>query len=38
MLLTIVKDALEILGYNTEQVFNNNIGIKRRGDDGDKQQ
>ena len=31
MLMSTVKDALEILGYNAEQVFNN-IGITRRGD------
>jgi len=33
MLISTVKDALEILGYdNAEQIFNNNIGITRRGD------
>lgn len=26
-LLATVKDALEILGYDTESIFNNNIGI-----------
>lgn len=39
MLMSTVKDALEILGYgNAEQIFNNNIGITRRGDEKDKQQ
>jgi len=37
MLLTTVKDALEILSYNAEQIFNDNIGITRRGDRVDKQ-
>ena len=37
MLLTTFKDALEILGFNAEQIFNDNIGITRRGDRGDKQ-
>jgi DNA polymerase, archaea type len=33
MLISTVKDALETLGYdNAEQIFNNNIGITRRGD------
>ncbi|HEX6281378.1 MAG TPA: hypothetical protein VFZ67_04065 [Nitrososphaera sp.] len=36
MLVSTVKDAFEILGYNTEQVFNNNIGITRV-DEGNKQ-
>jgi DNA polymerase elongation subunit (family B) len=31
MLMSTVKDALEILSYNAEQVFNDNIGITRRG-------
>jgi hypothetical protein len=33
--MSTVKDASEILGYYTEQIFNNNIGITR-GDEGDK--
>jgi DNA polymerase, archaea type len=37
MLMSTVKDALEILGYNAEQIFNDNIGITRRGDRADKQ-
>jgi DNA polymerase elongation subunit (family B) len=38
MLMSTVKDALEILGYgNAEWIFNNNIGTTIRGDEGNKQ-
>jgi hypothetical protein len=36
MLMSTVNDALEILGYDAERIFNNNVGITR-GEGGDKQ-
>jgi hypothetical protein len=36
MLMSTVNDASEILGYDAERIFNNNVGITR-GEGGDKQ-